>query len=124
MSYGLLFLYESPDTGSSVAWGMLYGLAWWFIGPLTLMPILLGHQATWTIQAADILLPSLLGHLIYGAAIGLVFLWFKRRQTAWQVLDKRITTREERLRRPPGTPAPALWLFVLGLGVLLPIMLG
>src|SRR3989442_6997737 len=124
MSYGLLFEHESPDVGSSIAWGMLYGLAWWFLGPLTLMPILLGHAPTWTMQAADILLPSLLGHLIYGAATGLVFFWFESQHAAWLLLDKRIAVHEERLRRPPGTPAPALWLVVLGLGVVLPIVLG
>jgi len=124
MSYALLFKYESPDIGSSIAWGTLYGLAWWFIGPLTLMPILLGSPPTWTVQAADMLLPSLLGHFLYGAATGLVFLWFERRRTSWQVLDTRVALREERRRRSSGTPAPALWLFALALGVLLPIMLG
>src|SRR5258708_3224004 len=79
MSYGLLFKHESPNAGSSVAWGLLYGLVWWFIGPLTLMPILLGSTVTWTIQASDILLPSLLGHLLYGAVTGLVFFWLEQR---------------------------------------------
>ena len=124
MSYGLLFEHESPDLGSSISWGMLYGLAWWFIGPLTLMPILLGGSATWTIQAADLLFPSLLGHLIYGAAIGLVFLLLKRRYAQRQQRDKRVEARLARLQRPLGTGAPALWLFALGLGVLLPIILG
>lgn len=124
MSYGLFFQHESPDLGSSVAWGMLYGLAWWFLGPLTLMPILLGHPVTWTMQAADLLLPSLLGHLIYGAATGLVFYWFESHHTAWLPLDKRAAAHKERLRRPPGTPAPALWLVVLALGIVLPIVLG
>jgi uncharacterized membrane protein YagU involved in acid resistance len=124
MSYGLLFEHESSDVGSSIAWGMVYGLAWWFLGPLTLMPILLGHAPIWTIQAADRLLPSLLGHLIYGAATGLVFFWFESRHAQWLLLDKRYASHEARLRRPPGTPAPALWLVVLGLGVVLPMVLG
>jgi len=52
--------------------GVLYGLAWWFIGPLTVMPLMLGAQwgAQWNVAALANQTPSLVGHLLFGAVLG------------------------------------------------------
>jgi uncharacterized membrane protein YagU involved in acid resistance len=123
IGYGLLFEHESPDFAAGIAWGLLYGLVWWFVGRLTLFPILQGLSFTWTHQAAADALPFLIGHLIYGAVTAVVFLVFERRHRDWMLLDPRFAARQARLRRATGTPAPALWLFAVGLGVLLQIIL-
>jgi len=124
MTYGLLFQYEAPNFSSGIAWGLLYGLVWWFIGPMTLTPILLRGAFRWTTEVAGALLPLLLGYLVYGGTLAFTYLLLERRHVALLQLDSRIAARERRRRRPVGTPAPALWLFFLGLGVLLPILLG
>lgn len=124
MTYGLLFRREAPDFGSGITWGLVYGLVWWFIGPMTLLPVLLGGSLTWTTAAANALFPSLFGHLLYGAATAGAFFLLERRHMAWLLLDPRIAAREARRRRPVGTSAPALSFFALGMGVLLPILLG
>ena len=123
ISYGLLFEHESPDFAAGIAWGLLYGLVWWFVGKLTLFPILQGLSFTWTHEAAADALPLLIGHLIYGVVTAVVFLVFERRHRDWMLLNLRFAARHARLRRPTGTPAPALWLFAVGLGVLLQIVL-
>jgi hypothetical protein len=124
MSYGLLFRNETSSSGSSVGWGWLFGLIWWYLGPLTLLPLLLTGVCDWSTNAVSALLPSLLGHLIYGVVTALVFSLFDHDYTRYLLLDPRTAARERGRLRPVGTPAPALWFFALSLGALLPMLLG
>jgi hypothetical protein len=82
-SYGLLFRDEASSFGLGVAWGWLFGLIWWYLGPLTLLPMLLAGQIDWRPAAASSLLPLLPGHLIYGAATAFVFLLLEHRYKCW-----------------------------------------
>jgi uncharacterized membrane protein YagU involved in acid resistance len=124
MTYGVFFQREAPNWQASLGWGLLYGLVWWYLGPLTLLRIFVGEPCLWSAADADAALPWLIGQLLYGAVTALVFFHLERRHVNWLTLDPRLAAREARLRRPVGTAAPALLVFALVLGVLLPILLG
>ncbi|MEJ8670937.1 hypothetical protein WKI71_28735 [Streptomyces sp. MS1.AVA.1] len=55
-------------------------MLWWFLGPLTLLPFLLGRSVAWDVASAQALIPSLLGHLAYGAATAAVLALLVRRE--------------------------------------------
>jgi hypothetical protein len=116
--YGLIFYLvaglRANTPGGGLLWGLAVVLIFWLVGPASF---------TWTHEAAADALPLLIGHLIYGAVTAVIFLIFERRHRNWLLVDPRFAARHARLRRPPGTPAPALWLFAVGLGVLLQIIL-
>lgn len=72
-TFGLLFQQDVRGFGSSMSWGLAYGIFWWFLGPMTLLPILQGTNINWTYQHANELFGSLTGHIIYGLLVGLIY---------------------------------------------------
>jgi len=122
-SYGVLFRGEASNTVFSSLWGFVVGLIWWYAGPMTLLPLIRTGQCDWRPEAAAALLPSLVGHLLFGFVTANVFLTFERRYTKRLFVDPRQAALAETRIETIATPAPALWVFVLGVGVLLPILL-
>ena len=61
--------------------GLGYGLAWWIVGPLTLMLLFLGMGlgANWSVAAMQQALPSLVGHLMFGGILGVTYQWLQSR---------------------------------------------
>lgn len=68
--------------GAGAGWGAVYGLAWWVLGALILMPILLGMPAFAPVKMAPmrpVAMGSLMGHLIFGVVLGITFGWLHGR---------------------------------------------
>ena len=74
-SFAVLFHAFVNGTGTGLEYGAAYGAAWWFLGPLTLMPLAMGMGlgVNWNAGAAGQMLPSLVGHLIYGLILGYTY---------------------------------------------------
>jgi NADH dehydrogenase len=67
--FGALFHYEPQDYAATISTGLLYGLLWWILGPLTLRP-LLSSGPTWSLAEAGAQFPSMIGHVLYGGFVG------------------------------------------------------
>lgn len=76
---GLLVWHQRPGAGETLFWGLTYGILWWVLGPLTLLPLFAGEALAWDIHLAQENFPALLGHLLYGAATGLALAAIRRK---------------------------------------------
>jgi len=113
--YALLFGGRTTSVGTAAVWGTVYGLFWWTLGPVTLLPILLGEGDGPVRAAALAAFPgSFIGHIVYGVMTAVYVHLIGRRH------------REE--DRPRTVPADAtvapLWLVVSSFAVLVPVLLG
>lgn len=69
--------------GSGITTGLIYGGVWWLLGPLTLMPLFMGmgFGVNWSLAAAQSMLPSLVGHIMYGLILGTSYTWLRQRSS-------------------------------------------
>ena len=74
-SFALFFRSRVTGTTAGLAFGGTYGVVWWFLGPLTLMPAMMGMGigVNWNATAAAAMFPSLIGHIIYGLILGFTY---------------------------------------------------
>ncbi len=72
-TFGLLFQRDVRGYGSSAGWGLAYGIFWWFLGPLTLKPILQAQAPDWSLAHGQELFGSLIGHIVYGLIVGVIY---------------------------------------------------
>jgi len=124
VTYAILFRKTASSYGDALGWGATYGLLWWFIGPLTLFPIFLGGTFRWTVADAHDLLPSMIGHIVYGAAMASVLFAIERRYELGLRGPSFVPAEPIAERYAGTTVAPTTWFIVLGFGMLLPVVLG
>jgi uncharacterized membrane protein YagU involved in acid resistance len=112
VSFGLLFSRDVRGVGSSLVWGLGYGLVWWTIGPMTLLPILLGMETRldWSLHAAQENVPSLVAHMLYGTIVGLFYALANK---VWRVL---FVDSDPVNRALEGPGALGLRMALMGLG--------
>ena len=80
--FGLVFGGLSHTYGQGAGWGLLYGVIWWVLGPLILMPLMLEMGVQFGAALSPMNLMSLVGHLIYGLITGLVYIGYIRLRPA------------------------------------------
>jgi uncharacterized membrane protein YagU involved in acid resistance len=76
--FGLLVAKRRWGVGALAGVGAAYGLVWWVLGPLMLMPAKLGMPL---FQVNTMVWQSLVGHMVFGVVLGLVAgIWLRRSQ--------------------------------------------
>ncbi len=68
--------------GSGTGWGGAYGVLWWVLGGLILMPMFLGMPAFAPLQMPmmrPVAFASLVGHMVFGVILGAAFFALRRR---------------------------------------------
>jgi hypothetical protein len=76
VTFALVFGDHSLSYGVGLLWGIGYGIGWWVLGPLLIMPALMGMPL---FMLNSMTLMSLVGHIIYGALAGLGYVWYLTR---------------------------------------------
>ncbi|MFO7654024.1 MAG: hypothetical protein R6X25_09410 [Candidatus Krumholzibacteriia bacterium] len=100
MIFALFLRHRVHGYPSGMVAGALYGGAWWLVGPVSTMTLLLGMELGPGLGmkagagVATGALPGMAGHLVYGAVLGLAY----ARLSVWR-LQRRSPRRRARLSR-------------------------
>ncbi|MCX4824603.1 hypothetical protein OG883_33050 [Streptomyces sp. NBC_01142] len=123
VTYAVFFRRRSFDPASGIGWGVSYGFLWWVLGNLTLLPVLLGAAPRWSAAELAVSFPSLVGHLAYGAVLGLLYQRLEERVSPWHRTRSEATALRAAARHEQTlSAAPALWSLITCVALLIPVL--
>jgi hypothetical protein len=124
VSYAVLFRRRSFDLISGIGWGVSYGFFWWVLGALTLLPMLTGGAPQWNAAGIAAAFPSLVGHLGYGASLGIIYYRLEVHANPWWITRTEAEASRVAARRDQTLgPAPALWGLTVLIAVTIPLLI-
>ena len=68
----MMFGSKVSTNADGVRYGLIYGLIWWVLGPLVIMPVILGMGIQIQNAFGQTQLMSLMGHLVFGVILGII----------------------------------------------------
>ena len=71
--FGLLFQRDVRSYGSCMGWGVGYATLWWFLGPMTVLPLLSRTSVDWSSESGSAMFGALVGHILYGLILGVSY---------------------------------------------------
>jgi hypothetical protein len=77
--FAIVFGAMSGSYGGGALWGLVNGALWWVLGPIVLMPLMMGMGLQFGAMFSGPMLMSLMGHLLYGVVAGVVHAWWVQR---------------------------------------------
>jgi NADH dehydrogenase len=72
-AFAVVFRYQPESPALFASGGLLFGLLWWIVGPLTIAPMWDGHLPTWSVRDAAAGFQTFVGDILYGALLGVGF---------------------------------------------------
>jgi uncharacterized membrane protein YagU involved in acid resistance len=76
--FGVLAVRLTSSWGLALVSGLVYGVIWWVVGALILMPLMLGMPEM-VLQIGRMQWMSLIGHLAFGLVLAVVFVLLLKR---------------------------------------------
>jgi hypothetical protein len=89
LGFALAFGRLVTGWGAGGGLGLVYGAIWWVLGPLVIMPAWMGMPL---FAINEMTLMSLVGHLVYGVVLGLVFVAATREVSMDSRQDRAVTS--------------------------------
>lgn len=78
--FGVVVGNRADTLGKGALLGVVNGMVWWILGPIIIMPTMLGMDLQFGSMFSGPNLLSLMGHMVYGVIAGLGYVWYLNRK--------------------------------------------